>query len=40
MFNINPTLLINAFSEFLNDELEVHSVVKKRVLTDENEDFK
>jgi radical SAM-linked protein len=40
MFNVNPTLLIYAFSDFLNDELEVHSVVKKRVLTDENEDFK
>lgn len=40
MFNVNPTLLITAFSAFLNEELEVHSVVKKRVLTDENEDFK
>ena len=40
MFNINPTLLITAFSAYLDKPITVNSVVKKRVLTQDNEDFK
>lgn len=40
MFNINPTLLITAFGAHLNKPITVNSVVKKRVLTQDNEDFR
>ena len=39
MFNINPTLLINAFTSSLSYDVFTYDIIKKRLITKDGEDF-